>query len=106
MAENPNHTRTKYHYEHDEEGKRQRVPVAKPIKQWWYVDVRGNHVLVVRYGSRVLELVQGKSGVIVGSEENLVPVINTIIEAVAAGELDAVIEAAQGVGMVAKKKAA
>lgn len=32
--------RTKNHHEYDEEAKMQRVPVANPIKDWWYINVR------------------------------------------------------------------
>lgn len=54
----------------------------------------------------LLELAQGKSAIVVGSEDNLIPTINMLIEAVAGGELDVAIDAVQTFGHAPKKKAA
>jgi hypothetical protein len=48
----------------------------------------------VQYGSRQIELSKGKTAVEVGSEANLVTVLDVLISAVQNGELDVQIEAA------------
>ena len=48
----------------------------------------------MRYGTRILELSKGKSAIEVGEMKQLVPVIEALKQAVAAGELDAQIAAA------------
>jgi len=48
----------------------------------------------VRYGAKVLELAKGKTAIEGGSTDNLVPTLEALKAAVAAGELDSQIEAA------------
>jgi len=60
---------------------------------------------VMPYGLRLLEIGRGKTAIVVGAMDDLIPVINTIIEAVAAGELDAAIKTVPSFGNQAKKSA-
>lgn len=106
IAENPNHTKTKYHWKIGDDGNREQISVSKPIKRWWFKDAKGDVLIVLRYGSRMLEIDKGKSAVIVGSLDNLIPVINQLIDAVAAGELDGAIDAVQSFGKSVKRQAA
>lgn len=46
----------------------------------------------VRYGAKVLELAKGKTAIEVGSTDNLIPTLEALKAAVAAGELDTQIE--------------
>jgi hypothetical protein len=78
----------------DETGERRTVTLPKRIKQWWYRGADGRITVTVRYGSRMLELAKGKSGIEIASSEQLVATLETISQAVAAGELDAQIAAA------------
>ena len=64
------------------------------MKAWWFVAENGKLVLSVRYGTKVLELAKGKWAVEVGSEKDLLPVLETLKGAVLAGELDTQIDAA------------
>ncbi len=48
----------------------------------------GNVTLDVRYGNRRIELKPGKPTIEVGSTDNLLPTLQAVKEAVAAGELD------------------
>ena len=75
-------------------GLRTQVEVAKRVKAWWFVAENGKLVLSVRYGTKVLELAKGKWAVEVGSDKDLVPVLETLKGAVLAGELDTQIDAA------------
>jgi hypothetical protein len=71
------------------DGTLQRVSAPKRVKRWWRVDPTGTYFLVLRYGNRILRLSEHGNAVEVGDWTNMVPVLDTIIAAVAAGELDA-----------------
>lgn len=71
-----------------EQGTKTLIDSPKRIKRWWQNDAQGNCLLVVRYGSKVLELEKGKAAIIVGKPDNLIPLLDTLIAAVDAGELD------------------
>jgi hypothetical protein len=51
-------------------------------------------MLTIRYGVKTLELAKGKSAIEVGEVRQLVPMLESLKQAVAAGELDAQIQAA------------
>lgn len=74
-----------------ETGLRKQVEINKRVKAWWFVAENGKLSLCVRYGTRVLELAKGKHAVEVGTEKDLVSVLEVIKTAVLAGELDAAI---------------
>ena len=78
----------------DETGERRTVTLPKRVKQWWYTGADGRITVTVRYGSRMLELARGKSGIELANSDQLVATLETISQAVAAGELDAQIAAA------------
>ena len=71
-----------------ESGARAAIDAPKRIKRWWVKDAAGNFLLALRYGSKVLELEKGKTAIVVGNPEQLVPTIEMIIAAINAGELD------------------
>jgi len=73
-------------------GLRKQVETNKRVKAWWFVADNGKLSLSVRYGTKVLELARGKFAVEVGTEKDLVSVLEVIKTAVLAGELDASIE--------------
>jgi hypothetical protein len=75
-------------------GLRKHVELPKRIKPWWFVSDSGKVCFSVRYGSWTIELAKGKPSVEVASAEDLVRVIETVKQAVEAGELDAQIETA------------
>ena len=64
------------------------------IKPCWWVGEKGETLLAVNYGSKTLELSKGKTAVEVGSEKDVVTVLDVIIRAVQNSELDTQIEAA------------
>ena len=73
------------------DGTKQRVEMQKPLRPSWRTDVTGAIILTVRYGFKTIELEKGKAGIAVPSKEKLVGVIDTLIAAVRAGELDEVL---------------
>ena len=75
-------------------GERKTIEAAKRVKQWWFVAESGKVCLQVRYGTRVLELVKGKSSIEVGSGTELLTVLEPVKKSVELGELDTQIEAA------------
>jgi hypothetical protein len=71
-------------------------------------DATGTVILTVRAGLRVLEFEKGKPGITVGSMERLGAVLDTLIAATKAGELDRLLEhpsASEGRGIPKTKKA-
>lgn len=72
-----------------------RVPIDGPrqVRPWWRADPSGNLVLVLRSGLKTLELEKGKPAVLVGDPKHLPTVLETLIAAAKAGELDAALEA-------------
>ena len=75
-------------------GERKTVEAVKRVKQWWFVADNGKVCLQVRYGTRVLELAKGKNSIEVGSDTELITVLETVKKCVESGELDSQIELA------------
>lgn len=76
-----------------ETGTRKHVQVPYRVKPWWYQDTTsGKFHLELRYGSRRIELGEGKTGIEVDSMENLIETIEMLILAVQEGELDGCLE--------------
>jgi hypothetical protein len=76
------------------DGEPKSIEVHKRVKAWWFTADNGKLCLLVRYGSKVIELARGKSAVEVTTLDELVSALATIKAAVEAGELDAQIQAA------------
>lgn len=72
-----------------ENGGRTAINAPKRIKRWWVQDVTGNWLLAIHYGSKVIEIEKGKTAIVVGNPDNLIPTLEAVIAAVSAGELDA-----------------
>ena len=78
-----------------ENGGRAAIDAPKRIKRWWIKDATGNCLLAIRYGSKVLQLEKGKTAIVVGKPDQLVPTIETIIAAINADAAREVWEAAR-----------
>lgn len=91
------YVRTKQVWVDGEDGGRTRVERPVRARQWWQVGTNGAVQFGLRYGAVPLELQPGKTAIEVAKLADLPAVIATIIEAVAAGELDAaMVQRAQG----------
>jgi hypothetical protein len=56
-------------------------------KPWWRTNPSGQIVMSIKFGAKPIEFEKGKAGIAVPSKDKL-PVIDTLISAVRAGELD------------------
>lgn len=79
-----------------ESGERKQVEIATRVKQWWWTASTGKVMLALRYGAKSIEIAKGKNAIEVGGVGDLVAVLESVKEAVVAGELDAQIEQASG----------
>lgn len=79
-----------------ETGERRNVEVQKRVRAWWWTAENGKVCISVRYGTKTLELAKGKTAIEVGSIEDLIPTLDTLKAAIAAGELDTQIESVSG----------
>ncbi|MDO8973818.1 DUF6641 family protein [Reyranella sp.] len=91
-AEGRDHKVMRRRWEITETGEKKQVEAPKRLRRWWTKDADGKVVLVVRWGSRLLELQGEKTAIVIGDNTKLVPVFDKIIGAVRAGELDAAID--------------
>ena len=103
-AEGREYTVTRQRWQATESGEKKRVEVQKRLKRWWTTDAEGKVVLVVRWGSKLLELQGDKAAIAVGERGKLVSVIDKLIAAVKAGELDEVIARASRERPTIKKR--
>ena len=78
----------------DREGNVKLLDVPKKVKPWWFTAHNGRVCVVLRYGSRALEIAPNKTAIELEKPTDLVPTLEKIKSAVEAGELDHLIEAA------------
>ena len=80
-----------------EDGGKQLVDLPKRVKRWWRVDGAGNCFLILRYGNKVISPTPDKGAIAVGDKAKLPEILDAVITATRAGELDAVMAAAKAV---------
>ena len=80
----------------DVDGVVKRLALPKRIKPWWFTSSTGVLCVVIRYGSSILELEPGKPVIQAHNPQDLLEILETVKQAVAAGELDVQIERASG----------
>ena len=82
----------------------ERVPTEKkiPVRPWWRMDEKGQVIFSVTVGYKAVEFEKGKGGIVVGDLEKLPMVIDTLIAAVRAGELDSHLSQGRAVPLKAK----
>ena len=91
LALDPGYAPTRRRSVKNEDGTKQAVETQRRLRPWWRADASGAIVLTVRYGFRTIEFEKGKAGIAVPSKDKLVSIIDTMIAAVRAGELDEVL---------------
>ena len=91
-----------------DDGSKALVDRPKRVKRWWRMDGTGNCFLVLRYGNKVLSPTPDKGAIAVGDKAKLAEILDAVIGAVRAGELDAAMAAAKAIDPArgVKKKAA
>lgn len=88
------------------DGVKQAVVRKQRVRPWWKTDPSGQVVMSIKFGAKPIEFEKGKAGIAVPSKDKLPTVINTLIEAVRAGELDDLFAQASKSRPIPKKKAA
>jgi hypothetical protein len=91
LVQDPQFTLTRQKWIADEAGVKQLRELRKKVRAWWRTDPTGAVVLTVRYGAKPIEFAPGKAAIAVGKKEKLISTLQTVIAAVEAGELDAVL---------------
>ena len=88
LLADPNFVRTVKRWERKEGG--EKVLVERPLRtsKWWQTDASGGYVMTIKVGSKRIEFEKGKAAIAVGSLETLPAIIDSLIKAVRAGELD------------------
>lgn len=76
------------------EGIRVEVEAPKRVRQGWFTDGNGKVFFALRYAGKTIEFAKDKNAVEIGELSALPKVIDTLVEAVRAGELDAQLTAA------------
>ncbi len=104
LAMDASYTIVQQRWVRDENGVKQPVERHKQIKRWWLRNGMGDCLLIIRYGSRVLELQKGKAAIDTGGEANHVSVIEEIMRMTKEGELNGLLMDVQRA--YPKKKAA
>ena len=75
-----------------ETGLRKSIEVNKRIREWWFRNDAGKVCVSIRYGTQVIELAKGKHSIEVENAQALIKALETVKQAVEAGELDTQIE--------------
>lgn len=92
-------------WQKNETGQRVQVEKPKRVRQSWFSDASGKVFFAVRYAGKAIDFAKDKNAVEVGEVAALPGVIDTLIEAVRAGELDTQLTAAAAARGRAVKKA-
>ncbi len=96
----------KRRWEHTEDGQKFLIEVDKRLKRWWSKEHNGNIVLTVRWGAKPMEFEKGKSGIVLSDMAELVNMLEKLIAATQAGELDDIIARMNKQRTMPKRKAA
>jgi hypothetical protein len=106
LAQDEHYTVPRKKWVKQEDGSKALVDIPKRVKRWWRLDGAGNCFFIVRYGNKVISPTPDKEAIAVGGMSKLVAVLDAVIEAAKAGELDAAIDAAKAPAKAIKRKAA
>ncbi len=103
---NPSYVRTIQRWTGKGDERRQ-VEKQQRVRPWWRADGAGHLVFSVFYGTKPIEFEKGKAGIAVASKDKLPALIDALIGAAKAGELDALMAAVgKPVGAAKSRKAA
>jgi Family of unknown function (DUF6641) len=86
---------------------RKQVEKQQRVRAWWRVDGAGHIVFAIYHGARPIEFERGKAGIAVASRDKLPALIDALVAAVQAGELDELLaRQAKPVGAAKSRRAA
>lgn len=103
LANDPTHARLTRKWQ-KRDGERVMTEKKTPVRPWWKTDEKGQVIFSVLVGYKPVEFEKGKGGILVGSPDKLPAVIDTLVAAVRAGELDSLMEPKRIGQVVAKLK--
>ncbi len=89
------------------QGERVRVEAARRVRKGWFQDEAGTTHFILRVGGKPMPLQPGKAAIGIGTLDKLPAIIDALINAVRAGELDAQIKeavVARGLMMAERRK--
>lgn len=91
----------------NEAGERIQIEARKRLRNGWFENAAGQTFFALRYAGKAIELAKDKNAIEVGELAKLPAIIDTLIQAVSAGELDAQLAAAaEERGQMLRKTAA
>jgi hypothetical protein len=105
LLQDPGYVRT-VHRTTEIDGQKQVVVRKQRVKPWWKTDPSGQIVMSIKFGTKPIEFEKVKASILVPSKDKLPTVINALIEAVRAGELDEHFAQGSKLRPTFKKKAA
>lgn len=76
------------------EGQRVEVETLKRVRQGWFTDAAGKVFFALRYAGKSIDFAKDKNAIEVGELTTLPAIIDTLVDAVRAGELDVQLAAA------------
>lgn len=106
LAKDETYTVKRQKWVKQEDGSKQLIESPKRVKRWWRMDGAGGCYLILRYGNKIISPTPDKGAIAVGDRSMLGAVLDAVITAAKAGELDAAIETAKAEDKKPKRKAA
>jgi hypothetical protein len=88
------------------DGQRQGITKQQAVRPWWKTDPSGQVVMSVKFGAKPIEFEKGKAGIAVPSKDKLPALIDSLIAATKAGELDEMLKKATKPGEAKARKTA
>lgn len=76
------------------EGQKAQTEALRRVRQGWFEDLMGKTFFVLRYAGKTIEIAKDKNAIEVSELKALPAILDTLIEAVRAGELDTQLAAA------------
>lgn len=61
---------------------------SRKVSPWWWTDKDGKYLMVIKYGSKVIELAKGKPAVQAETLDQIIEVLKSLKLATSNGELD------------------
>jgi hypothetical protein len=92
LLQNPSYVRKVQRWAGKGDERRQ-IEKQQRVRPWWRADAAGGLVMSVFYGTKPIEFERGKAGIAVASRDKLPALIDALIGAAKAGELDGLIAA-------------
>jgi hypothetical protein len=105
LLKDPNHVRTVQRWV-KVDGERQATIKQQAVRPWWKTGPDRQVVMSIKFAARPIEFEKGKAGIVVPSRDKLPTVIDTLIAAVRAGELDELFSQAAKTGAIGKPRKA